>query len=179
MRVRKSVRLLILNDKNETLLSRYEGLDIYEPGYAPLDSHWEVIGGGIDAGETLLEAAMREAYEESGLTADDLKVGPIIWQGQNEVVYNGEHLATHHTYMLAHLTRDITADDIIPKGLTEEELGFMVGFKFWSADELKTTTENIIPPALRVELPKIISGNIPTSPLTLEMKFGDGTIPQA
>lgn len=61
MRVRKSVRLLILNHKNETLLSRYEGLDIYEPGFGRLENHWETIGGGIDAGETLLEAAMREA----------------------------------------------------------------------------------------------------------------------
>lgn len=175
MRVRKSVRLLILNDKNETLLSRYEGLDIHEPGYAPLDSHWEVIGGGIDAGETMLEAAMREAYEESGLTDNDLKVGPIIWQGSNEIVYNGEHLTAHHTYMLAHLTREIAADDIIPQGLTEEELGFMVGFKWWSVDELKITTENIIPPALRIELPKIINGDIPASPLEFDMKFGDGS----
>uniref|UniRef100_A0A2A4Z3H6 Nudix hydrolase domain-containing protein n=1 Tax=OCS116 cluster bacterium TaxID=2030921 RepID=A0A2A4Z3H6_9PROT len=175
MRLRKSVRLLILNHKNETLLSRYEGLDIHEPGFDRLDSHWEVIGGGIDKGETLLQAAMREAYEESGLTADDLNVGPIIWQGQNEVVYNGEHLAAHHTYMLAHLTREIAADDIIPQGLTEEELGFMVGFKWWSADELKITKENIIPSALRREFPKIIKGVIPNPPLTLNMKFGDGS----
>lgn len=176
MRVRKSVRLLILNDKNETLLSRYEGLDIYEPGFGRLDSHWETIGGGIDEGETLLEAAMREAYEESGLTADDINVGPVIWQGQNEIVFNGKHRTAHHTYMLAYMKREIAAEDIIPQGLTEEELGFMVGFKWWSTDELKITTENIIPPTLRVELPKIIKGDIPTSPLTIDMAFGDGTI---
>lgn len=179
MRVRKSVRLLILNDKNETLLSRYEGLDIFEPGFERLDSHWEVIGGGIDEGETLLEAVKRETYEEAGLTTQDLDIGPVIWQGQNEVVYNGVHRTAHHTYMLARMKRQIAAQDIIPQGLTEEEMGFMVGFKWWSAQELKTTTENIIPPMLRIELPKIISGDIPTSPLTLDMAFGNGTIPQA
>lgn len=172
MRIRKSVRLLILNSKNQTLLSRYQRLDIHEPGHAPLDSHWETIGGGIDAGETLLDAAWREAYEESGLTAEDLDIGKVIWQGQNEVVYNGEHLATHHTFMLARMKHHINADALVPQGLTVEELGFMTGFKWWSADELKTTKENIIPPALRVELPKLIAGNIPTSPLTLNLKFG-------
>ena len=172
MRIRKSVRLLILNGKNQTLLSRYQGLDIHEPGHAPLGSHWETIGGGIDAGETLLDAAWREAYEESGLTTEDIDIGVVIWQGQNEVVYNGEHLATHHTYMLARMKRDIAADALIPQGLTPEELGFMTGFKWWSAEELEITTENIIPPALRVELPKIISGNIPTTPLKLNLKFG-------
>lgn len=179
MRIRKSVRLLILSDNNETLLSRYEGLDIHEPGFAPLDSHWEVIGGGIDAGETLIEAVLREAYEEAGLLPDDVDIGPAIWQGHNEIVYNGEHLTAHHTYMLARMKRQIAADDLVPQGLTEEELGFMVGFKWWSAEELKTTKENIIPPALRLELPKIISGNIPKSPIAFNMAFGDGTIPQA
>ncbi|MGL1920659.1 MAG: NUDIX domain-containing protein [Hyphomicrobiales bacterium] len=179
MRVRKSVRLLILNDKNETLLSRYEGLDIYEPGFERLASHWETIGGGIDEGETLLQAAMREAYEESGLTADDVDVGSVIWQGQNDVIYNGKHRTAHHTYMLARLKREIAADELVPQGLTDEEMGFMVGFKWWSAAELKTTTENIIPPMLRIELPKIISGDIPTSPITLDMAFGNGSIPLA
>jgi ADP-ribose pyrophosphatase YjhB (NUDIX family) len=157
---------------NQTLLSRYEGLDIHEPGHARLASHWETIGGGIDAGESLLDAAWREAYEESGLTSADLDISTALWQGQNEVVYNGEHLTTHHTFMLARMKRNLAAEDIIPKGLTEEEMGYMTGFKWWSADELETTKENIIPPALRVELPRIIAGNIPTSPITLKLKFG-------
>lgn len=33
--------------------------------------HWELPGGGIDAGETPRECAVRELWEESGLTCDD------------------------------------------------------------------------------------------------------------
>jgi 8-oxo-dGTP pyrophosphatase MutT (NUDIX family) len=40
---------------------------------------WFTVGGGIDAGETPLEAALRELHEETGLVLgpDDL-VGPVM-----------------------------------------------------------------------------------------------------
>lgn len=50
------VRLLALNAHGEVLLIRHS----YLPGLA-------LPGGGVDAGETTREAAMREATEEAGL----------------------------------------------------------------------------------------------------------------
>jgi len=49
---------LIFNDANEILLGRRSD-----------NGRWAVVGGAIDPGETPAQAAIREAFEETGITA--------------------------------------------------------------------------------------------------------------
>jgi 8-oxo-dGTP diphosphatase len=39
-------------------------------GHAPLAGEWSIPGGVLEVGETLREAAVREAFEETGLTIE-------------------------------------------------------------------------------------------------------------
>lgn len=45
-------------------------------GKEPQRGRWSVPGGSVEAGESLVEAAAREALEETGL---HVKVGPELW----------------------------------------------------------------------------------------------------
>ena len=64
-RVRRSVRVILLNPNREFLLF----LSHFEPG-SGLEPAWVFPGGGIEPGETDQAAAVREIFEETGLEMD-------------------------------------------------------------------------------------------------------------
>lgn len=57
-----------------TLLRRGGQVLLVRRKYAPRQGCWGLPGGKLEWGETLLEAAMRELREETGLEADPLEV---------------------------------------------------------------------------------------------------------
>ncbi len=72
------VGVVIVNDKNEILLQKRSNLKKINPG------KWGICGGKVDLGETPLEAAIRETFEEIGisLNMDELKL-LSIFNGKN------------------------------------------------------------------------------------------------
>lgn len=61
------VAIIVKNDQNDILLQhRSDSLD------------WGTIGGALELGETLEQAAARELYEEAGLTAQNFKFVKVL-----------------------------------------------------------------------------------------------------
>ena len=59
---------ILVNDKGEVLLlQRDDKPDIIYPNL------WNFPGGGVEAGESLMEAALREVFEETGFAAPTLE----------------------------------------------------------------------------------------------------------
>lgn len=63
---REVVGCVVTNDRGEFLLVRV-------PRYPTQRLEWEIPGGGIDAGETPVQAGLREALEESGHECADAR----------------------------------------------------------------------------------------------------------
>jgi 8-oxo-dGTP pyrophosphatase MutT (NUDIX family) len=55
------------------------------------DPRWILPGGGVDRGETVEQAALRELREEASIVAE----APLQWHGffSNEASFRGDHLA--------------------------------------------------------------------------------------
>jgi 8-oxo-dGTP pyrophosphatase MutT (NUDIX family) len=75
------VRIVVLNDQGQVLLVRHT----YSPG-------WILPGGGVERGETLRVAALRELIEEGGIVAKDLTLHGMF---SNERIFSGDYVACY------------------------------------------------------------------------------------
>ena len=134
-RVRRTARVLLVDDLDRLLL--FAGTDPGIPG-----SHWwETPGGGIDPGETELQAAVRELFEETGVrVAETDLVGPVMTRrvvhGYSDVVMSQENVF---------FACWVPAFDVTDAGYTAEERQVMTAHRWWTRDELAETADRLWP----------------------------------
>ena len=160
VRIRPGARVLVMNARNEILLIHEHYDDVVIIERPDLRDLWVLPGGGIDPGEDPETAALREVWEETGLAGYPL--GPCIWQRDRVVMIRGERVRKSERVYLLRVDGDpvIRLDD--PDGKTE-----VSGYRWWSLDALRTTTENLsalVQPALIAD---ILAGSIPETPIRL------------
>jgi 8-oxo-dGTP pyrophosphatase MutT (NUDIX family) len=74
-------RIAVFDAQNRILLVRHT----YAPG-------WILPGGGVERGETLRKAALRELVEEGGIIAQELSLHGMF---SNEAIFPGDHVACY------------------------------------------------------------------------------------
>ena len=125
---RVAARVLPVSPGGEVLL--LEGQDPARPG----DLHWVSIGGAVDAGETLVSAAVRELVEETGLQVDEADLVGPVHRASHPFSWDGRHyLSDNHFFALA-LEEAVEVDF---SGLEPAEVGNILRADWWTPEALR------------------------------------------
>jgi 8-oxo-dGTP pyrophosphatase MutT (NUDIX family) len=147
---RDAVRVVLADAGGRILL-----FHVMTPDYVP-DGWWELPGGGIDPGESYLDAAVREIREETGLTLDPAAIGPPAWRRDSTWRSRGKRRLQHEVVVLARVTADRPA--ITDGGRTEEEVEDYVTACWWEQDEIARSPVRFYPGRLAQLLPAFLAG---------------------
>jgi 8-oxo-dGTP pyrophosphatase MutT (NUDIX family) len=136
MRRRLSARLLILNEVGRLLLFRF----VHKTGPLAGQDFWATPGGGVEDGEGVDQAAIRELAEETGLQRTS--VGPEV--ARREVALqlpDGEHVVSDERYFVV----QVADDPLSWTNWTAFEREVMVEHRWWSREELAQTNATVWP----------------------------------
>ena len=125
-----TVKLLLLDEDDRVLLIRSTDRRSGAPCWYP-------VGGGVEAGESLQQAARREAHEETGLSS--LSVGSPVWTRDHTYQYDGRSVEVHEDWLL----HKVPHFDPRPVGLSEYETKTIAGFRWWEVGDLSQTTDTV------------------------------------
>lgn len=154
LRIRRAVRAILLTPDSSILLARLE----FSSG--PL---WALPGGGLDPGESHVDALHRELHEEVGMVATDL--GPHVWTRLFVIPFeDGTWDGQEDRYHLVPVP-----DRFEPKpAMSWEELRAekLHELRWWHVDEIATATDARFAPSRLADLVhSLATDGAPASPI--------------
>ncbi|MFI9504906.1 NUDIX hydrolase [Nocardia sp. NPDC052566] len=151
---RPTVRVVLLDEEDRLLL--FSSID-------DSDGHifWYPVGGGREEGETLEQTAVREAFEETGLT--ELQLGPELWRRRKIACWDGVAYDCRENYFLARVENF----EVDTAGFTATERASIKGYRWWTLDELNATRDRLVPDDLRTLLADLLICGPPAEPIIL------------
>ena len=142
MRERPTARVLLFDPDNRILLMKGR-----LPSAPDAAGAWFTIGGGIEPGETLYEAAAREVVEETGFT--DVVLGEIAWCGEVTLLDRKQRpVLFKDTFILARSQ----GGEVSREAWQDLELEFVDDIRWWTLDDLEATSEAVWPHDLAARL---------------------------
>jgi len=139
LRHRRAARVILLDESDRVLLVRGHDAD------QPERSWWFTVGGGIDPGETDVDAALRELREEVGLVlAPEDLVGPVLTRA-GIFRFFAETCRQDEVFFVARVDGGHEPTDA---GWTPEERAVLDEMRWLTSAELRAETREVFPTAL-------------------------------
>jgi 8-oxo-dGTP pyrophosphatase MutT (NUDIX family) len=142
---RRAGRVLLVDLAGRVLL--LHGGDPGRPGL----HWWFTPGGGLDEGETTVDAASRELFEETGLRVSPAELGEPVRHEVTEFTYDRRDYRQEQDFFLLRVA-DWQVDTA---GMDDEERRTITEHRWWSAAEIEASSENIFPPDLAALLRRL------------------------
>jgi 8-oxo-dGTP pyrophosphatase MutT (NUDIX family) len=163
--VRQSIKIILLNDADELLLMCMD-----DPKTMSIDGgyrghFWTLIGGQIEANETVLEAAIREVFEETGICKEEIQFGPLVWFGEFDMILHDIPIHIRQQFIVARTKRR----SFSLTNLTQDETEVVKYLEWFSYDRILNSGEQIYPVLLPNYLQEIIAGKYPEEPLEIDL----------
>jgi len=146
MRERPTARVLLLDPEGRILLMK---------GRLPSDptapAAWFTLGGGVEPGESLEAAALREVFEETGFI--DVALGPLMWRRQ--AVYRDRALRPwrfEESYFVARCG----GGEVSRAGWKALEREFVDDIRWWTLADLSACQDPVFPENLADLLTQVL-----------------------
>jgi 8-oxo-dGTP pyrophosphatase MutT (NUDIX family) len=152
-----AARVIVVCDGRVLL---FECLD---PGDLERGTFWFTAGGGINPGEALEAAALRELEEEAGLRLAEADLGPVVATRRALFDFEGTTYDQHESYFFA----TVADAEIDISGWDEIEQRSMLGHRWWSIEDLRATNETVHPRELADVVGQLLRDGAPATPIEL------------
>jgi 8-oxo-dGTP pyrophosphatase MutT (NUDIX family) len=142
---RRAARVLVVDGAGRVLMLR--GCDPADPARP----YWFTVGGGLEPGESVAEAAVREIFEETGLRLSVDEVGSPVYDDVTEFPFDGRRYRQEQSWFLVR----VPSLKVDLSGFDEIERATVTDVCWWSRQDFLVSPEPFYPPDLPVLLRRL------------------------